>query len=164
MNAGIAKKREASKSFVKENKATIVCPSCNIAKTLSVEVFKEKTHHIKVQCSCGYPFAVDLEFRKAFRKPTSLMGYYELHTQYGIESGRAKLQDLSLQGVSFDVRNIHHEIEPGVKGSLRLTLDDRKQSKLVRGVVVRSVRQSVIGCEFNDDNASKELGFYMLSL
>lgn len=159
----MANRNSSNKTYVSpDNKATIICPKCKMNKTISVESFKNKQHEIRVRCKCGYPFTVHLEFRRYFRKETSLQGNYNLISPSQVETGRTTVTDLSLKGASFEVRN-PHEITPGMKGELVFTLDNRKLSILYRKVIIRSVKGSKIGCEFEETNApSSELGFYLL--
>ncbi len=152
--------RSAEKTYVKDdNKATIICPVCKMNRTVSVESLRNKQHHIKVRCSCGHSFEVDLEFRRHFRKETHLQGDYNIEN----DVGHTRVTDLSIRGACFEVRG-PHDLQPGMEGELVFTLDNRKMSILYRKVIIRSVRGSRIGCEFLEKNnpPNKELGFYMM--
>lgn len=150
------------KSFVKEDsQATIVCPACSSAKTISVEEFRDKHHVLKVKCKCGNSFSLQLEFRQFFRKDTDLQGIYDVKPP-NRGGGSATIVNLSLSGACFEVRGVHG-LEIGHKGSLVFTLDNRKETVLYRQVVIRSVDGKRIGCEFVEERAfEKELGFYLL--
>ena len=151
------------KSYVSENdEAVIACGGCGKTKNISVGNFKGKKHKLKVNCTCGNSFELLLEFRKYFRKDTSLHGNFNPDTANEQNIGKAAVVDLSLTGVCFKVR-AHHGIEPGDTGELVFTLDNRKRTVLYRKVIVKNVNGLRIGCEFLPDNApSKELGFFML--
>lgn len=153
--------KNMTKSFVKSgNEATIICPKCNLAKTISVTQFRNRQHLLKVKCKCGNRFKIQLEFRRHYRKDTDLTGTYELKTP-ATGGGLVKISNLSLSGVCFLVRGIHN-IKTGQRGTLNFTLDNRKQTVLFKNVIIRSVDKGRIGCEFVDDQAfEKELGFYL---
>lgn len=151
-----------NKTFVKEDsQATIVCPACDCAKTISVEEFRHRRHVVKIKCKCGHAFSLQLEFRQFFRKDTDLQGVYDL-TPPARGGGVATIVNLSLTGACFEVRGLHG-LQTGNKGSLVFTLDNRKETVLYRQVIIRSVDGNRIGCEFVDERAfDKELGFYLL--
>ena len=150
-----------TKSFVKpDDGATIVCPTCSAAKTISVKQFRNRSHLVKVKCKCGHSFKVQLEFRRHYRKHTDLSATYDLLAP-AVGGGIAHLINLSLSGACFEVRGIH-ELHIGQKGTIAFTLDNRKQTALFKNVTIRSVKGNRIGCEFVDDTAfEKELGFYL---
>ena len=149
------------KAFVKDgDETTIVCPKCSSAKTISVRQFRQRMHMLKVKCKCGHSFRVQLEFRRHFRKPTSLDGTYDpAHPAVG--GGLAKIINLSLSGACFEVRGMH-DLKIGQKGLLVFTLDNRKETVLCKTVFIRSVQGNRIGSEFIEDRAfDKDLGFYL---
>jgi Zn ribbon nucleic-acid-binding protein len=155
-------KSESQKSHVTpDNLATLVCPKCNAAQTISVANFKNKKHELRVKCKCGYVYRLQLEFRRYHRKHTKLDGTYEPTT--GKSGGIVKILNLSIGGARFEVRGVH-DIKPGQKGSLVFTLDDRNATVLAKDVTIRSVEGKEIGCEFADNQAyHKDLGFYLRS-
>nr|WP_240192128.1 PilZ domain-containing protein [Desulforhopalus vacuolatus] len=119
---------------------------------------RDKKHRIKVRCSCGYTFELNLEFRRNFRKKTDFPG----NCTFEKDTRNIRVIDLSISGACFEVRS-PHDIKPGMEGELLLTLDNRKMSSLYRKVVIRTVNGNRIGCEFLDSNTpSRELGFYMM--
>ena len=150
-----------TRTFVKDNDiTTIVCPSCYSAKTTSVKQFRDQRLTLRVKCKCGHVFRVELEFRRQLRKNTELHGISKLHTStFG--DGDVKIVNLSLGGVGLEVEGIHN-IRIGHKGTISFTLDDRKQSVIMRDIIVRSIQGNSIGCEFISDKAyEKDLGFYL---
>lgn len=154
--------QKPDKAYVKEdNKATIVCPECGISKSISVENFRNKNHVVKIRCQCNHTFKLQLEFRRHFRKETELHGTYELEPP-ATGGGRTKVVNLSLSGARFEVKGLH-DLKVGQKGSLVFTLDNRKETILYKQVVIKTVKDNLIGCEFVEDQAyRKELGFYLL--
>jgi len=153
--------RKSEKTYVKnDNTATIICPKCGTSRKVSVDGLRSKQHRIKVRCSCGYVFKLDLEFRRHFRKNTDLQGEYNFET----DARHVRIIDLSISGACFEVRG-PHDIEPGMKGELVFTLDNRNMSNLYRKVIICTVKGSRIGCEFlNSNTPSRELGFYMRTI
>jgi len=151
-----------NKTFVKQDsQATIVCPTCSSAKTISVEEFRHRQHVLKVKCKCGNVFSLQLEFRQFFRKDTELQGVYDVKPP-ARGGGTTTIVNLSLSGACFEVRGVHG-LKTGHKGSLVFTLDNRKETVHYRQVIIRSVNGNRIGCEFVEDRAfEKELGFYLL--
>lgn len=147
--------------FVKDNDiTTIVCPSCYSAKTTSVTQFRNQQLTLRVKCKCGHVFKIGLEFRRQHRKNTELHGISKLHAStFG--DGNVKIVNLSLGGVGLEVEGTHN-IRIGHKGTINFTLDDRKQSVIMKDIIVRSVQGNSIGCEFVSDKAyEKDLGFYL---
>lgn len=151
-----------SKSYVKpDNQAVIVCPACDSTKTLSAEQFRHRQHKLKVKCKCGHSFEVQLEFRRHYRKDTELPGVYE-QPPPAVGGGKIKIVNLSLSGASFEVKGIH-DLKIGHSGSLVFTLDNRKETVLFKKVIIKTITDNRIGCEFVDDSAfQKDLGFYLL--
>ncbi len=150
------------KTFVKPDSfATIVCPACRAVKNIGVLKFKDKKHAVRVKCGCGHTFEVQLEFRLHYRKETNLDGTYDIKPP-AVGGGKTKIVNLSIRGACFEVKG-KHSLEPGQAGSLVFTLDDKKETVLIKNVIIKSVKGSRIGCEFVDDKAfEKELGFYMM--
>lgn len=150
------------KAYVKDdNQATIVCPECNMTKTISVRDFRHKQHVVKIKCRCSHVFRLQLEFRRHFRKDTELQGTYELDPP-AVGGGMTTIVNLSLSGVRIRVNGLH-DLKVGQKGSMVFTLDNRKETVLAKQVIIRSVQGNLIGCEFVQDQAyTKELGFYLL--
>ncbi len=69
--------------------------------------------------------------------------------------------NISRSGIGFSISGIH-AITVGQKALLTFQLDDRKQTELSKQVIVRSVMQNTIGCEFIDHSQfEKDLGFYL---
>lgn len=149
------------KAFVKDgDETTIICPACSSAKEISVRQFRQRLHMLKVKCKCGQSFRVQLEFRRHYRKATDLAGTYDL-LYPAAGGGIAKIVNLSLSGVCFEVKGMH-DLKIGQKGVLVFKLDNRKETVLSKKVLIRSVNGNRIGSEFVEDRAfDKDLGFYL---
>jgi hypothetical protein len=148
-------------TFVKDDSGTtIVCPRCYSAKTTSVKQFRNQHQKLRVKCKCGHTFKIELEFRRQYRKSTELPGKSQVDTPT-FDGKFVKIVNLSMSGVRFEVHGMH-DIQIGQKGTVNFTLDDRKRTVFVKNVVVRSIQENSIGCEFVKDQAyQKELGFYL---
>ena len=157
----MANEQSISTSFVKDdNEATVVCPNCDLAKTVSVKQFRNQQHRVKIKCTCGNVFEIMLEFRRHRRKDTSLTGAYtpEIPSMRG---GAVTVVNLSLSGARFQIRG-KHDIQIGQQGAINFILDNRKQTVLFKNVTIRSIQADRIGCEFFEDQAYEaSLGFYL---
>ena len=149
-------------TFVKDNKATIICPACNKAKTVQVASFRQKRHHIRVRCACGEIFTVLLDFRSHYRKSVNLSGTYEIKHQREKAKGAIHITNISLSGIRFTVSGLNL-LQPGYLVSLDFQLDDRKQSCIRRLAIVRSVHGNRVGCEFirEEGQQDRDLAFYL---
>lgn len=152
---------ELQKVFVHpDDQTTIVCPDCNSARTLSVQQFRHRQHLLKVKCKCGHIFKAMLEFRQKYRKKTDLDGNYSLDPKSGTNQV-VKVVNLSLSGACFETRGIPN-LQIGQKGTLIFTLDNRKQTVIQKQVIVRTINNRRVGCEFIADRAFEtDLGFYI---
>jgi hypothetical protein len=103
---------------------------------------------VKIRCKCQSTFSVSFEFRRAHRKKTNLIGYYS-RLPACKESHGMLVKNISQTGIGF-VR-------------VTFTLDDAKQSKIEKNVVVRVIEDKYVGCEFTDPSIfDKTLGFYLM--
>lgn len=150
------------KVFVQSDEQTlIVCPDCGHSKNVSLAQFRNRQRLLRIKCSCGHRFAIEVEFRQYFRKDTDLEGIYK--TSYSsIGAGSiVKVLNVSLGGVSLEFLN-KHSLKIGDRGDLRFTLDNRKESEIIKQVIVMSVTGNVVGCQFIKDKAyDTDLGFYL---
>ncbi len=141
--------------------ATIICPSCNKAKSISVASLHGKQHTIKVRCSCNNPFIAHLNFRKHYRKEINLTGSYHVLKPPGSGGGVIQIQNISMTGIGFTVSG-HHNMKEKQTVQLEFHLDDRNKTKMLKLATIRSVQDNYIGCAFADQKLyEKELGFYL---
>ncbi len=150
------------KTFVRNNNtATVICPACNTAKHISAEPYRFKKHAIKVRCRCGEIFTLRLDFRRHYRKLTSLPGTYSIITPAKTGGGIAHVRNISRGGIGFTVSGRHH-LEKDLKIIVEFQLNDRNQTKLRKEGIIRSVKGNYIGCEFpKHDVVEKAMGFYL---
>ncbi|MBU1139179.1 MAG: PilZ domain-containing protein [Proteobacteria bacterium] len=153
---------DVQKAFVKSNDTALIrCPQCDLIKDIAVGKFRDNKHTLKTRCSCGHAFVIALDFRKTYRKPTKIEGIYNLTGPPTSGGGRMLVFNISRSGVGFSVSG-HHNINVGQKATINFTLDNKKQTKLCKEVIIRSVRENNIGCEFLDPgDIGKDLGFYL---
>lgn len=154
---------ETVKAFVRANDTvTIVCPVCKTPKNAAVGAFRDKSHYLKVRCSCDTVFTVHLDFRQHYRKETDLSGTFRSINPPGM-GGDIHIKDISVSGVGFTVNGMQF-LERGQTLLLTFTLDDKKKTTLTKEVVVRTVQGDFVGCRFVETKAyEKELGFYLKS-
>ncbi len=154
---------EIKTSFVREDgQATIICPACSTAKNISVQQFRNRRYRLKVKCTCLHVFKNKLEYRQSYRKPTDLSGTYSIYPP-GDDKWAAKISNLSLGGICFEVTSIH-SLQVGQKGNIEFTLDNKKKTQLKKNFTIRAVMGNKIGCKFEKDLAyEKDLGFYLRS-
>lgn len=154
---------ETVKAFVRANDTvTIVCPVCKTPKNAAVGAFRDKSHYLKVRCSCDTVFTVHLDFRQHYRKETDLSGTFSSINPPGM-GGDIHIKDISVSGVGFTVNGMQF-LERGQTLLLTFTLDDKKKTTLTKEVVVRTVQGDFVGCRFVETKAyEKELGFYLKS-
>lgn len=144
------------------NTASIRCPECNTVKITPVSKFRNIAHTLKTRCGCGCIFIVSLDFRRHYRKPTKLAGFYTLNSAGSNGGGRMQLFNISRSGVGFTVSGIHN-ISEGQRARITFTLDNKKETQIAKDVIVKSIRKkNIIGCEFEDKGQlGKDLGFYL---
>lgn len=149
-----------NRAFVSETGlATLTCPNCGMTKQVLVSQYCGKYHTLKVRCRCKQFFSTQLEFRQSHRKQTNLKCFYNILP--GKDGGVASIRDISKEGIGITVSGTHN-VKVGQKVKLDFSLDDHKQTPLQKQVVVRSVHNNRIGCEFNHMQAfEKDLGFYL---
>lgn len=144
-----------------DNTATIICPACNAAKTISAEPYRNKKNTIRVRCRCGEVFTLHLDFRDHYRKETSLPGTYSITTPGKVGGGVIHIRNISREGIGFTVTGLHH-LEKGLELIIDFQLDDKKKTKLRKEAIVRLVEKDYIGCQFVATAAEeKALGFYL---
>lgn len=165
----------------KTDEVVVECPQCNNSKTISIGAYKGKKYTMKVKCPCGHTFAINLDSRENYRKKTFLEGSYQV-INLNIDSYYEKLvgktidplqkkreviknctvKDLSVSGVGLNMWE-RHTIEEGDELFLEFNLDNTKQTPIRCIVIVRTVRNNLIGAEYKDKKEIRPyLGFYFM--
>lgn len=150
------------KVFVRpDNSATIICPACNAARSASVGRYRHAKHSLKIRCQCNAVFKVQLDFRRFYRKQTSLSGTYKVINPPGGGGGIIHIRNISHNGLGFLVSGIHH-MQVGQTIQLEFRLNDKHQSRLNKQAKIRLIDKNYIGCQFINNNVvEKALGFYL---
>jgi hypothetical protein len=150
------------KAHVRENNtATLICPACGAIKHIAAEKFRFGRHTINVRCRCQQLFTVLLDFRRHYRKQTSLPGTYEIISEGGIGGGIIHINNISRSGVGFTVSGLHR-IEKDQELLVEFQLNDKRKTTLKKRVQVKSVQQNAIGCQFKDTaEMERALGFFL---
>ena len=143
---------------------TFICPQCQKSKTVSVSklIKSSKNLNINVRCPCGHIFTSFLERRKYFRKETNLIGTFVRFVDgEPKDRGRMVVRDLSLTGVGLKFQ-LSHDFEIGDILEIDFKLDNSKETRLNRKVIIRNIKDSYVGTEFyKPEVEDKALGFYL---
>ncbi len=145
------------------NTATLVCPACGLVRHVSAEKLLLARHTISIRCRCQHVFSVLFDFRRHFRKQTSLPGTYIVTSEGGLGGGIIHINNISRGGLGFTVSGLHR-IEMGQELMIEFQLNDRKRTQLKKQAIVKSVEQNTIGCQFKDrTELERDLGFFLQS-
>ena len=141
--------------------ATLVCPACGLVRQIAVAKFRNDRHTLAIRCRCGHVYSVLLDFRRHFRKPTSLAGTYVSRDPAGPGGGVIRILNISRSGVGFTVSG-RHRILPGQELQIEFQLTDRNRTVIKKQAVVRTVQENTVGCEFVcGGDLDKALGFFL---
>ncbi len=135
------------KAFIKNDKATFVCPNCGEAKAADVSKFKDLKRAIRVKrrCACGYTSSFLLERRQFFRKDVNIPGTFRLGK--GTVQHKMAVQDLSRSGVKMEVEN-GELLRVGDHLFLEFHLDNKQKTLIQKEVIVKSISGKELGTEF----------------
>ena len=165
---------EIQKVMVRDGKAAVLqCPNCLESKTISVAGLVK--YRFNVRCKCKHVFAVQLEFRKKFRKQTNLKGYFkrktsqaewsEIHWEaerWNAFKVNCHVVNLSAGGIGFIPIN-SYEFNPGDFFAIKFALDDSAHTVISKRAIARVVLENYVGCEFvEEDKNDKKIGYYLL--
>jgi hypothetical protein len=138
------------KTYVRpDNTAVLTCPHCKYQKVILANKFKGHNHKLKVKCRCQNVFK------------TFLRGTYINHSQKD-SGGYLVIENISVTGVAISSVDVN-KFKVGDELSLEFTLDDEYGTEIKKEAIVRSVRQSIIGCDFEkpEDDFGSKLGYYI---
>ncbi|MFH1148345.1 MAG: PilZ domain-containing protein [Pseudomonadota bacterium] len=151
----------AAKTIVPNQQGLIylLCPFCNANALESAKSFPIHKP-ISINCSCGKSYEVVIEYRKAFRKKTSLPAiYWKLDPKDVFHNGT--IHDLTLEGCNLLVSE-NNALHQGDRIKLLFKLDNSKRTKVEREAVIRRISENNMGCEFVGNAVlDPELGFYV---
>ena len=128
------------------NSATLICPGCGLVRQIAAAKFRNDRHNRAIRCRCGTVFHVLLDFRRHFRKPTSLAGTYTSRDPGGPGSGVIRIVNISRSGevVPGDIITAIDGKSVDSVGKLQSRLDDYRVGDTVRVTVLRRGKPSEI--------------------
>lgn len=148
------------------NTATFVCPRCGNVTTADVSKYAslDKRVTVKCSCNCGHHFAVSLEKRRQYRKQTDLPGIYYCRTNNGdMDKGVMRVVDVSTTGLKLRL-NVERKFDIGEILRVEFHLDDKRRTLIEKTVIVRNVKNNLVGTAFaHGEGEDPSLGFYLMS-
>ncbi|MEA3470666.1 MAG: PilZ domain-containing protein, partial [Thermodesulfobacteriota bacterium] len=110
---------------------------------------------------CEARFTLFVDFRRYFRKKTSLQGIvYNLDEKFC----KITIENLSRSGVRFTMGN-DFTVEIDEPIDVQFTLDDEDRTFIRKRATVRFIKDNYIGAEFTElQKFGKELGLYLKRL
>ena len=153
---------EIRKVYVNEkNKVTIICPQCGNVKIENAEPYRtdDGNRNTDITCAkCEAQFTVFVDFRKFYRKKTSLRGIvYNLNEKFC----KITVENLSRNGVGFTMAD-DFTVKIDELIDVQFTLDDENRTFIRKRATVRLIKDNYIGAEFIDIHTfGKEIGFYL---
>lgn len=155
--------------FLKDGKhASLACNHCNRQRKLDISEIRVMGTQLKAICVCGKAKFIKVELRREHRKAVNLRGVFMRGPgdRLALKSddwGHIEVYNLSRRGIGFkglDKADIH----VGDRCRVKFTLDNTAHSIIQKEVVVRSVVDGMIGCQFEGQDACDvTLGFYMMN-
>jgi hypothetical protein len=166
---------EFQKVFIRQDTTTLIrCPDCRKEKVTSSGKFLGR-HRVKVKCTCGSVFGVEIDFRQTYRKKTDLDGYVVrlfqekrqpqlLYESKTTDSNplNCKIISISRNGISLTTVD-KHGIGIGDDIKVKFTLDNSASTEFEKKAHVKWVTGNYIGCEFFETyKHDVTLAFYFL--
>jgi len=127
----------------------IQCPTCEKTYLISVDKFKGKKNTVNIKCYCDNRFAIDIEFRKNFRKKVDFFGSYRLTSESTYNSKDCKIINLSLGGIGFKITS-DSTLKDGDLLIIKFILDNKEKHEIERTIKIRYIDQltGMVGGEF----------------
>ncbi len=148
------------KVFMNNNKmATFSCPECKKIRQMDVSKYYDVDKEVKLKytCTCKHKTSVILERRQHAREKISLEG----HIVRNLKKYAMLVVDISRFGLK--IKHIEKlELKVGEKIHVEFTLDDLEQSRIYKGVIVRTISSEEIGVQFESSDHYDKLGPYLL--
>ena len=156
-------------ALLKDGKtANIACKHCNHQKLLDISVIQNIGTRLKATCTCGNEMYIKIELRREHRKMVHLEGVYirgrgDRIAMKSDDWGRILIENLSRHGIGFKVFG-KPDVRVNDRFRVKFTLDNTASSVVQKEVVVRSVVEEAIGCQFvGKDPCDVTIGFYMMT-
>lgn len=152
------------KGYVDEHNNTVfICPDCGFEKQFNASSFQNRKKSVKIKCRCGRTTEMEIEFRQYFRKKVELFGTCLVRKNQKIYD--IIVRNLSIKGINFELLHVDRkymaDIYAGDIVDLKFQLDTPQSDMISKRCIVRAKSDEYIGAEFQDDNFSKRLGFYL---
>jgi len=156
----------------KDNQITLSCPDCLLVREMSVDKHMGRKHFLTVSCPCGMIYGINLNFRKHYRKEVSIGGYYtsDDSTSGWADDGNlptvpinCRIKNISMGGLGFIALN-KVRVQVGDALEVKFTLDKTPPEIVGKKVIVRTIKDYYIGCEFVEEAGytDRTLGFYLM--
>ena len=156
----------------KENKITLSCPDCLLVREMPVDKHMGRKHFLTVNCPCGTTYGINLNFRKNYRKEVSIGGYYTSDDSAPgwTDDGNlptvpinCRIKNISMGGLGFTALN-RVRVQVGDTLKVKFTLDKVPPEIVEKEVIVRTIKDYYIGCEFIEESGytDRTLGFYLM--
>ena len=139
------------------------CPECGLEKSIDAEKIKDVSHwKVNATCRrCSHKFRVSFNFRKYYRKETSLHGLLYASYETLEPLGDVTITDVSLTGMGF--QSERWPLRKGDVVVVRFLLDDEAESPIEKEIEITSVRGTKIGAVFLETGGfDAVLGKYIL--
>ena len=156
-------------ALLKDGKtANIACKHCNRQKLLDISEIRIIGTRLKATCACGNEMYIKVELRREHRKTVNLDGVFirGRGDRIALKSddwGRIQIYNLSRHGIGFKVAG-QQDVHVDDRFRVKFTLDNTASSVVQKEVVVRSVAEASIGCQFvGKDPCDVTIGFYMMT-
>jgi predicted RNA-binding Zn-ribbon protein involved in translation (DUF1610 family) len=153
------------KIFVKDKKATFICPDCGFSAVRDVSAFLTIQTKVRIRRTCkkcGRMDSVLLERRRFARKPLSFAGLYWKLKNTEIQ-GFMTVEDLSRSGVRVMIP-VYQPLFPGDLLGIEFRLDRGAQPLIQREAIVRNIHEKSVGLEFLSMEHTDSLGPYLAFL
>ncbi len=143
-----------------ESTSTVTCPYCQKSKLFPNEQLRELNHALRAKCSCSQVFELVVNRRYFPRKDVWLEG--ELFPQ-GSQERIAEIivTSLSVGGVGFTTNGITPQVSDIY--TISFSLDDDTRTTVREDIIVRNLRDAIIGAEFiGQGSYNFDLDFYLM--
>ena len=140
---------------------TFTCPKCNKSVRDYANDYKQTKGPILLKCLCGNSYEVLIEFRKFYRKATTLDGTY-FRSAHPNNRGRMIVKNLSAEGCGFEKLDMTPLVQ-GEEIKIEFRLDNLKKSQIQKKARVLNVDKHYIGCKFDEppDSFDPDIGAYL---
>jgi PAS domain S-box-containing protein len=156
-------------TLLKDGKtATIACKHCNRQKLLDISDIRAIGTRLKATCACGKDMYIKIELRREHRKMVNLDGVFirghgDRLALKSDDWGRILIDNISRHGIGFKAFD-KPDICVNDRFRVKFTLDNTAGSVIQKAVVVRSVAEKAVGCQFvGTDACDVTIGFYMMT-